>query len=232
MTITVAPVNDAPVADDDAVWVFVDTTWTVVAPGVLVDDSDVDGDSLTASLNEPPAHGAVLLQSDGGYIYTPDTGYTGNDHFTYMANDGMVDSNVATVRVTVSLDMFRTMRDFLRVTEVNYNPYGVTVEESAAGVTSRDAFEFIELKNTGRETLDLAGLQVNGGARFQNEEETLLGPDEFALLVKDRTALSPTAPPYRSMRIWCSTSLTSPTSPCEATATRTYGSRRPMRTGT
>jgi len=188
VTITVEAVNDAPVAGDDAMWVFLNTPWTVEAPGVLTDDVDTDGDDMTAALVDPPSHGTVELSADGGYVYTPEAGYTGGDSFTYVANDGTIDSNVATVELTVSLNVPRVLRDHLRITELNYNPYGISQAEKAAGVASRDAFEFIELLNTGRDTLDLDGVQLGGVVHYQFAGRTLIEPGQCVLLVNDRFA--------------------------------------------
>jgi VCBS repeat-containing protein len=68
---------------------------------VLGNDTDADGDSLTAAGATQPANGAVTLNSDGSFTYTPDTGFSGTDTFTYQANDGTVDAAAATVTITV-----------------------------------------------------------------------------------------------------------------------------------
>src|SRR5262249_4805858 len=60
-----------------------------------------NGDTLTAVLVSGPAHGTVTLNANGAFTYTPKSGYTGADSFTYKANDGQLDSNVATVALTV-----------------------------------------------------------------------------------------------------------------------------------
>src|SRR5204863_380897 len=70
VTITVTPVNDAPVAaNDDNYTTPEDTQLTVSAPGVLANDSDVDGDPLTAMLVTGPTHGTLTLNSDGSFSY-------------------------------------------------------------------------------------------------------------------------------------------------------------------
>ena len=69
---------------------------------MLGNDTDVDGDTLTAVLVSGPAHGTLTLNADGSFTYTPDANYNGSDSFTYKANDGSADSNVATVSLTVS----------------------------------------------------------------------------------------------------------------------------------
>ena len=101
VSITVNPVNDAPVADDDSYSTAEDTALTVPAPGVLGNDTDVENDTLTAVLVTGPSHGAVTLNADGSFSYTPGLNYNGSDSFTYKANDGAADSNVATVSITV-----------------------------------------------------------------------------------------------------------------------------------
>src|SRR5205085_112102 len=79
-----------------------DTPLTVSAPGVLGNDTDVEGDTLTAVLVAGPAHGTLTLNADGSFTYTPAGNYNGSDSFTYKANDGQADSNVATVSLMVT----------------------------------------------------------------------------------------------------------------------------------
>ncbi|MHB0875229.1 MAG: Ig-like domain-containing protein [Anaerolineae bacterium] len=102
VSITVDPVNDAPVADGDSYSTNEDTTLTVPAAGVLADDGDVDGDSLTAVLVTGVTDGTLALNADGSFVYTPDANYNGTDSFTYKANDGTLDSNTAMVSITVA----------------------------------------------------------------------------------------------------------------------------------
>ncbi|MDQ0465710.1 VCBS repeat-containing protein [Caulobacter ginsengisoli] len=64
--------------------------------------SDVDGDSLTYSLVNGPAHGSLSFGSDGSYLYIPDANYHGSDSFTFKANDGTADSNTATISLNVA----------------------------------------------------------------------------------------------------------------------------------
>jgi VCBS repeat-containing protein len=71
---------------------------------VLGNDTDVDDDPLTAVLNGSVSHGVLALSPEGSFSYTPTAGYSGTDTFTYKANDGTDDSNVATVTITVTND--------------------------------------------------------------------------------------------------------------------------------
>lgn len=64
--------------------------------------SDPNGDALTYSIIDPPTHGSVLLNGNVA-TYIPDLNYSGTDSFTYKANDGSLDSPLATVTVTVSI---------------------------------------------------------------------------------------------------------------------------------
>ena len=78
------------------------TPLSVAAPGVLLNDSDTDGDPLTAHDASDPAGGSVALNADGSFTYTPDAGFTGTDTFTYVASDGMDYSAPATVAIEVA----------------------------------------------------------------------------------------------------------------------------------
>lgn len=64
---------------------------------VLANDSDADGDPLTASLVSGAAHGGVVLNTDGTFTYTANSGYSGAEAFTYRVSDGVDVSNIATV---------------------------------------------------------------------------------------------------------------------------------------
>ncbi|WP_131588685.1 cadherin-like domain-containing protein [Mycolicibacterium phlei] len=99
VTITVNPVNDAPVAVNDSFTVTEDGTLT---NNVLTNDSDVDGDSLTASVVSNPAHGTLTLESDGSFTYKPNENYYGTDSFSYTVSDGTATSAPAVVTITVT----------------------------------------------------------------------------------------------------------------------------------
>jgi len=95
VSITVNPVNDAPTAENLAV-----TTDEDIAVGVTLGGSDIDGDDVAFSVVAGPDHGA-LSGTPPDLTYTPDADFNGSDGFTYKANDGSADSNIATVAVTV-----------------------------------------------------------------------------------------------------------------------------------
>nr|MBN1228418.1 tandem-95 repeat protein [Anaerolineae bacterium] len=94
--------NSPPLANDDSHETDVDTLLTVAAPGVLGNDSDVDGSALSAVLNDDVQHGMLTLNPDGSFTYMPTAGYTGPDSFTYYANDLTYNANLATVSIMVS----------------------------------------------------------------------------------------------------------------------------------
>lgn len=101
VTITVNPVNDAPVAANDEYWMDEDATLNVAATGVLANDSDIDNSSLTATIVTQPQHGVVTLNADGSFSYTPAADFSGVDGFSYQAGDGSASSDVASVTINV-----------------------------------------------------------------------------------------------------------------------------------
>ena len=108
VSITVNPVDDAPVAGDDAYTLPTCSTLTVSAPGVLGNDTDAESSFLNAILVSGPTHGSLSLASDGSFTYTPFSGFVGLDTFTYKVLDdgasstGGLSSNIATVYLTVN----------------------------------------------------------------------------------------------------------------------------------
>ncbi|WP_026286913.1 beta strand repeat-containing protein [Gilvimarinus chinensis] len=102
VTITVNPVNDAPVANNDAVATNEDTLVSidVMSNDIEVDASDTPG-TLTLAIGTEPTHGVAVI-NNGLIDYTPAPEYEGTDTFTYTIEDsGGLISNVATVTVSV-----------------------------------------------------------------------------------------------------------------------------------
>jgi hypothetical protein len=91
-----------PVAVDDEYSIQQDQMLEVAAPGVLENDTDADGDPLTAAVVSMPGNGNLALEPNGAFTYTPDAGFYGSDSFSYEANDGTDDSNVGVVSLTVT----------------------------------------------------------------------------------------------------------------------------------
>ncbi len=98
VTVTVDSVNDAPDAANDGPYGTLQNQYIFIP--VLVNDSDVDGDTLTVTAATQGAHGTVSFTSTG-VTYTPATGYTGTDSFTYTISDGHGGTSTATVNVVV-----------------------------------------------------------------------------------------------------------------------------------
>jgi len=95
--------NAPPVAQDDLVQATEDTP--VVIP-VLANDSDPDGDPLSAVLVDGPKHGTLEMNADGSYTYTPAADYNNNidgpDGFTYRASDGVAESGLTNVVIDIA----------------------------------------------------------------------------------------------------------------------------------
>jgi hypothetical protein len=85
-----------PVANNQAV-----TTNKNTAKSITLTATDPNNDPLTYTVVAQPAHGSVTTGTGAARTYTPTTGYVGPDSFTFKANDGTADSNIATVSITV-----------------------------------------------------------------------------------------------------------------------------------
>src|SRR3989449_7129111 len=96
------PLFRAPVAVNDSFATDEDTALTITARGVLANVTYVDSPALTAVVVTGPGHGALTLNANGSFTYTPAANFNGSDSFTYKANDGLLDSNAATVALTIN----------------------------------------------------------------------------------------------------------------------------------
>lgn len=96
------PVNQPPIAASDSYQVTADTVLIVpAASGLLANDSDPDGDPLTAQKASEATHGLAFVSPDGSLHYQPQTGFTGTDSFTYRATDGALWSDITLVTIAV-----------------------------------------------------------------------------------------------------------------------------------
>ena len=88
--IDVANVKDAPVAAGDSFAVEQGLVLEIGAAGVLANDTDADDDTLSVIQNTSPTNGTVVVNNDGSFTYTPNTGFVGTDNFTYEGRDWTV----------------------------------------------------------------------------------------------------------------------------------------------
>lgn len=98
--ITVSNANNAPLAGNDSYSLAEDSALT--GGSVLSNDTDADGNTLSAELISGPANGSLTLNANGTFTYIPNANYYGTDTFIYRAFDGAAYSNHATVTVTVA----------------------------------------------------------------------------------------------------------------------------------
>ncbi|WP_158642648.1 Ig-like domain-containing protein, partial [Chitinophaga japonensis] len=97
VNITVAAVNDAPTGTGDTQTTLEDTPVNGAVSG-----SDTDGDALTFAKSSDPTNGAVVVNPDGTYTYTPNANYHGPDNFTIEISDGNGGTITVTVNITVT----------------------------------------------------------------------------------------------------------------------------------
>ncbi len=103
LTVNVSGVNDAPVAADDGPF-DVNENGVLNLPvnaSILLNDTDIDGGALTASVATQPSKGSVVVNANGSFTYTPTANLNGADSFTYTANDGNGGTDTATVSINI-----------------------------------------------------------------------------------------------------------------------------------
>jgi VCBS repeat-containing protein len=189
VTITVTPVNDAPIAVNDAYQAVAGETLVVPAPGVLGNDSDPEGDPITAVLDSGPAGGLLSLDPDGSFSYTPYEG-TQSDSFIYRATDGSLVSAPAMVTITVGTpvnqppvagdDYAQTTRNnavFVNLAANDSDPDGNL--KDASGNVAAGQFTIVTPPTRG------GTVQVlTNGVNF-TPKKNFLGTDVFTYTVKD-----------------------------------------------
>ncbi|MDE0723794.1 MAG: Ig-like domain-containing protein, partial [Alphaproteobacteria bacterium] len=103
INIDVLPVNDAPVAVDDAAETPEDTPITIPAANILANDTDPDGDALTiTAVSVASGGGTAVLNADGSVTYTPAANYNGPVVLEYTIDDGNGGTDTANINITVT----------------------------------------------------------------------------------------------------------------------------------
>ena len=187
--ITVDPVNDAPTVPDAAYDLAPGATLTVdAAAGLLANATDVENDSMTASVFDEPSHGTLAMNADGSFTFEPNADFPGTDSFTFRANDGEADSNVATVTITqLGLPRPWMNQDIGEVEAegtVDFASGEYTVAGSGDDIRGRaDSFQFVYQTVTGDVELVAGNHQSN-----RNQLASQSGRDDPQLVGRSRAA--------------------------------------------
>jgi MYXO-CTERM domain-containing protein len=177
--VTVTPVNDAPVATNTSATTAEDASATIALTA-----SDVDMDPLTYAVVTQPTNGMVSIVN-GQALYTPNANYSGPDSFTFRARDGQLDSNVATVSVTVT-----PVNDAPTVSDAT-----LTVDEDASASVALNAADL----DNDMLTATLGQAPANGAVTINGLDVTYApradfnGVDSFTVTVSDGKGGSATA---------------------------------------
>ena len=195
MAISITDANEAPSAVDDNASGNEDT---LLVGNVLSNDSDMDDDTLTASLVSGPAHGSLTLNADGSFSYTPDADWNGTDSFTYTANDVALDSNVATVTITmnpVNDSPIVPSSAFTAATENSAYSYTITtrdVDGDVPTITAPTLPAWLTLVDNGDGTATLSGTPTHAdvgdhSVELEISDGALTNIQNFSLTVSGAT---------------------------------------------
>jgi len=154
--------NTPPVAADDFYEIShntIPTILTVPPIGVLLNDDDPEGGTLTAILDAGPTNGTLNeFDSDGSFEYKPNASFVGLDTFTYHANDGLADSNIATVTIEVAPKVDLDIGGVTEVTE--YTVGGLVVRNTDGNNAPRKTITLDSTAATGNVTLTRSSSKV------------------------------------------------------------------------
>jgi hypothetical protein len=184
-TVTLTVLDSPPTANNDSYTTAENAKLTVAAPGVLSNDFDANGDSITASLVSTVSHGTLAFYSSGGFAYTPATNYYGTDSFVYRAYDGLMYSGNAIVTLTVT---------HVNQAPVANNQNVSTVEDAATDIvltaTDVDSTNLTYSIVSGPTNGTLSAFNTNTGAITYTPARHVNGSDSFLFRVSDGSLYS------------------------------------------
>jgi hypothetical protein len=169
--------NRAPVAMPDSYSLDEDGTLVMAAPGLVGNDTDADGNPLTAVLVSGPAHGVLVLNADGSFGYSPNANYNGPDAFTYKANDGKADSEPVTVTLNI-----RPINDrpFAAAQDASTNEDTAVTLTLAGNDVDGDPLTFVATTNPAHGTLTISGSRCT-----YTPAKDYFGTDSFSIAAND-----------------------------------------------
>ena len=186
VTVSVAPVNDAPVAVPQAITLDQDSSASITLTG-----TDVDGDTLMFAVVASPAHG-TLSASGASLVYTPAPGYRGSDALSFRALDGQSTSSVATVALTVNSVnsapfVVAAISDQSVTTQATSITVGIAAAFSDADIPSGDVLSFSIVGNSNP---SLATPSISGGTLTIGLAPGVSGTTMLAVRATDSRGLS------------------------------------------
>ncbi|MGO2373739.1 MAG: tandem-95 repeat protein [Pseudoalteromonas prydzensis] len=172
VTMTVNPVNDAPLGIPQSLILAEDNSVLITLVG-----SDIENDELSYRLDEGALHGSLVQQSNDSWLYTPNANYNGSDGFSFVVNDGLLDSTTTPVSLVI--------------TAVNDAP----IVSAQTGVTDEDTAVVINLLGSDvdgdRLTYAIVSQPTHGTAIISGEQVTYqgsanyFGDDQFSYIAND-----------------------------------------------
>jgi hypothetical protein len=182
VTVTITPTTAA----DSYSTAYGQTLTTTAGTGVLANDS---GTGLAALVLSQPAHGVLVLNSDGSFSYTPTAGYAGPDSFTYRASDGTSTSPATAVTLTVGLPTAPVATDDTGYTTAASTTLTVS---AGSGVLANDSGTAITVTSTTQPAHGTVTVTANGSFTLIPTPGSS-GPDSFQYTITDGFARTSTA---------------------------------------
>ena len=172
INITINPINDAPIANDDTAATLEDTPITLDKASIISNDSDVDGDPLTiTSINLITGNGTAVLNADESVTFTPDANFNGPVEIEYTISDGNGGTDTAVIRIQVKPDNDGPVANDDTATTPEDTPILLTNASILANDTDPEGdtltiTDVIVTSGGGTATLTAAGIQYTPAANY------------------------------------------------------------------
>jgi VCBS repeat-containing protein len=187
-SISVSPVNDAPIAENLTLTTPEDTELTIV---LVNSTTDVDGDVNSLVIVEQPSNGVLVTSSDNHTVtYTPNPDFNGDDSFSYTISDGVLDSGIGTITITVTPvndPPITSPESFTNVTVIEDNP---TIIDIISNVTDPEGGP-LTICNVTQPSNGTVVVNTNGTVTYTPDPD-YNGPDSFDFTVCDNDGGSTT----------------------------------------
>lgn len=176
VNITVEPVDDPPQTQADHYETQIGIELLInTSEGVLTNDFDIEGKALTATLSKNVSNGNLSLSTNGSFTYQPTPNFFGTDTFSYIANDGTLNSG----EVEVEIEVNPSAKNIV-INEIMFNP-----------TSGNELEEFIELVNIGSLPISIDGWQLESGVNFTFPDVTVAA-GAFLVISADTTTFEAT----------------------------------------
>ena len=183
VTISLAPINSAPVARDDVFFGQEDTPLFFTVEEILQNDTDADGDILSIEIGD--VSNGVLEEEDGVYTFIPDLNYAGTTTIEYELSDGNGKTDIGTIELHIASTNVAPVTSNLSYSGTEDTPIEILIDDILAQVSDVNSEDTLQLLSITPNSVSASASQTQNGSWLITPNDDFNGEVTFSYAVSD-----------------------------------------------